>query len=183
VVEEGRAEARAATQERLRTVTTAATAAARSVAMPGELEDLGGAPAPPPPPPIADVEAVRADATARKAELMRSVDAARRAAIAAEHAGDRPGTERERSDMHRLLADLATLDQQLAALDAAAVAARAAAATGSTAPLPPPRPRPTVDPLTDLKSKVAAQSRSTSASLDDELAALKRRMSDDKKRS
>ncbi|MBK9031982.1 MAG: hypothetical protein IPL61_11755 [Myxococcales bacterium] len=188
VIEEGRAEARAATHERLRSTTTAATAAARAAAMPGELEDLGGdsAPPPPPPPPIADVDAVRAEATARKAELVRSVEAARRTADAAIASGDTARAERERTGMHRLLSELAALDQELAALDAAAVAARAAAANVGTAPPPPPprqRPAaPPVDPLADLRRKAAGASRAASVSVDDELAALKRRMADSKKK-
>ena len=181
VIEEGRAEARAATHERLRTVTTAATAAAKAAAVPGELEDLGGTSAPPPPPPPADLDAVRAEATARKAELVRSVEAARRDADAATASGDGARAERERAAMHRLLGELA-------ALDAAAVAARAAAAAGpapSATAAPPPRPRPAApprDPLADLKAKTAASSRAASASVDDELAALKRRMADGKKK-
>ncbi|MBL8627178.1 MAG: hypothetical protein JNK64_38160, partial [Myxococcales bacterium] len=54
----------------------------------------------------------------------------------------------------------------------------------SAAP-PPPRPRPAApprDPLADLKAKTAASSRAASASVDDELAALKRRMADGKKK-
>lgn len=188
VIEEGRAEARAATHERLRTVTTAATAAAKAAAVPGELEDLGGTSAPPTPPPPADLDAVRAEATARKAELVRSVEAARRDADAATASGDGARAERERAAMHRLLGELAALDGELAALDAAAVAARAAAAAGpapSATAAPPPRPRPAApprDPLADLKAKTAASSRAASASVDDELAALKRRMADGKKK-
>lgn len=190
VIEEGRAEARAATHERLRTATTAATAAARTVAVPGALEDLGGTSTPPPPPApaLADLEAIRAEATARKAELVRSVEAARRTADALIASGDSARAERERAGMHTLLAELGKLDQELAALDAAAVAARAAGATAGAAadiPVPPPRPRPAApprDPLADLKARTAASSRATSASVDDELAALKARMADPKKK-
>lgn len=169
VIEEHRADARAATHERLRTATTAASAAARTVAVPGELEDLGGAPPPPPAPAVADLEALRTEAANRKAELVRSVEGARRA-------GDTAA-------MHKLLAELATLDRELAELDAAAIAARAAAATanvGPTAP-PPPRSRPAApprDPLADLKTRAAR----SGPSVDDELAALKRKMAEGKKR-
>ncbi len=184
VIEEHRAEARAATHERLRTATTAASAAAKTVAVPGELEDLGGAPPPPPPPAVADLDALRAEAAARKVELVRSVDAARRAGDAATAAGDTVRAASERSAMHRLLAELATLDRELVDLDAAAIAARAAAATASTAPPPsrPQAPRPTASPprdsLADLKMKAA---RAKVASVDDELAALKRKMAESKK--
>jgi hypothetical protein len=191
VLEEGRAEARAATHERLRSATSAATAAARAAAMPGDLEDLGGAAAPPPPP-AADLAAVRAEAVTRKAELVRAVEAARRAADLATGAGDATRAEAERSAMHRMLGELATLDRELAALDAAAVAARAAGATtaaasaaASAAATSPPPPRPTApprDPLADLKAKAAAANQRSSATLDDELAALKRRMADSKKK-
>lgn len=184
VLEEGRAEARAATHERLRHAASAASAAARAASMPGALEDLGGA-APPPPPPV-DLAAVRAEATARKAELLRAVDAARRAA---DGAGDPARAASERDAMHRMLGELATLDQELAALDAAAAAAAAAgvdpSAPGPAAP-PPPPPRtaapPPRDPLADLKARAAGSSKASSASLDDELAALKRRMADSKKK-
>jgi len=40
----------------------------------------------------------------------------------------------------------------------------------------------TRDPLADLKARTAASSRATSASVDDELAALKARMADPKKK-
>lgn len=168
VIEEHRAEARAATHEKLRTATTAASAAARTVAVPGDLEDLGGAPPPPAPPAVAQLDALRAEAAARKAELVRSVDGARRAA-------DQP-------TMHRLLAELATLDRELADLDAAAIAARAAAATADRMPRssPPPRARPagpSRDPLADLKARAG---RSKAPSLEDELAALKRKMAEKK---
>ncbi|MEZ4402117.1 MAG: hypothetical protein R3B06_18970 [Kofleriaceae bacterium] len=186
VLEEGRAEARAATHERLRNATSAASAAARAAAVPGELEDLGGPTvAPPPrPPPPADLDAIRAEATARKAELVRSVEHARRAAAAAATSGDEAAAERERHAMHVLLAELAELDRELAALDAAAVAARAAGQAAQDIPppaSPPPRP-PRADPLADLKQRAAASARPPSTSVEDELAALKRRMAQSKKK-
>src|SRR5262249_30321941 len=48
VVEERRIAAQAATRDRVRAASAAAAAAAHAAAMPGELEDLGGAPPQPP---------------------------------------------------------------------------------------------------------------------------------------
>jgi len=218
VIEERRASAREETHARLRTATAAASAAARVAAMPGELEDLGGAPVAPEAPPVADLEALRREAVNRKQQLLREVDAARRAAEAAdkihsqarrdghdprEHEQRAAG---ERAAMHKLLAELAALDAELAELDRATAAARAAgvrarptasataapsssSASAASSSVPPvggassaAPPRPAADPLAELKSRTAASSQKSSASLEDELAALKRKMADTPKK-
>jgi hypothetical protein len=109
---------------------------------------------------------------------MRDVDAARRA-------GD-PTT------MHKLLRELASLDKELSDLDAATRAARAAGVKPGTssapngarpaASTPRPPPRPAEDPLAKLKEQAAAANRKSSASVDDELAALKRKMTETSKK-
>lgn len=204
VIEERRASAREETHARLRTATAAASAAARVAAMPGELEDLSGPSVVAEAPPLGDLESLRREAVTRKQQLLREVEAARRSAEAADklHAQarrDGDGREpderaaRERAAMHRLLAELAALDGELAELDRATAAARAAGARTSSAP--PPRPTPSssttsgagpsaspppraVDPLQELRAKVATAQQRSSASVDDELAALKRKMAD-----
>lgn len=214
VIDERRASAREETHARLRTATAAASAAAKVASMPGELEDLGSAPvATADVPPLADLEALRREAVSRKQQLLREVDGARRAAETADRGhsqarrdGQDPGdheqrASRERAAMHRLLAELAALDSELADLDRATTAARAAGArpptrpsAGATAPgaasagpssfssSPPPPQRPSVDPLAELKARSASSSQKSSASLEDELAALKRKMADGPKK-
>jgi hypothetical protein len=210
VIEERRASAREETHARLRTAAAAASAAARVAAMPGELEDLGGAPLAPDPPPAADLEALRREAVTRKQQLLREVDAARKSAEAADRhhsQARRDGAETreherraadERTAMHKLLAELAALDSELAELERATSVARAAGVQA------PPRPggsagasgigtssgaapaggatRPSPDPLAELKARTARASQRSSASLEDELAALKRKMADTPKK-
>jgi hypothetical protein len=95
--------------------------------------------------------------------------------------------------MHRLLQELAALDKELADLEAATRAARAAGVKpgtpgGAGTPRPPPsrppgeRSRPAEDPLARLKQQAAAANRRSSASVDDELAALKRKMTETSKK-
>lgn len=176
VIEERRAAARAETHARLRDATAAASAAARSVAMPGELEDLGGGGAEPAvaAPDLRDVAGLIREASARKQQLVGEVEAARRA-------GDSAA-------MHRLLQELAVLDQELKDLDAASASARASG--GRPTAREASRPRPSAeaqpprgaepDPLAELRRKAATSpvSSRSSASIDDELQALKRKMSD-----
>jgi len=180
VIEERRSAARAETHSRLKDATAAAAAAARQSAVAGDLEDLGGAPAEPAAdiPGEADLASLAREAAERKQQLVRDVDAARRA-------GDH-------ANMHRLLQELAALDKELADLDAATRAARAAGvkpgANGGPRPAagtprPPPQDRrPPEDPLAELKRKAASSNRRSSASVEDELAALKRKMSETSKK-
>jgi phage shock protein A len=127
----------------------------------------------------ADVASLAREAAERKQQLTRDVDAARRAGDAA--------------TMHRLLMELAALDKELADLDAATRAARAAGVKpGTPGAAPPPRPastgpagarpRPAEDPLARLKQQAEQANRRSSASVDDELAALKRKMSETSKK-
>ncbi|HSK04945.1 MAG TPA: hypothetical protein VK932_27040, partial [Kofleriaceae bacterium] len=149
VIDERRAAAQAATRGRVRAASAAAQAAASVTAMPGELEDLGGEPAFTEDvhvPDAAEVSRLRAEVEQRKAEMTRSMMAARDAATSlAEQATaarargaldeasqlDRRA-DAERARMHALLAELATLESELAELE------RVRRATAE-APRPPPR--------------------------------------------
>jgi hypothetical protein len=235
VVEERRSAARAATTEKVRSATQAASAAARATAMPGDLEDLGsgGGSAPAPDgrdiPDAAELARLRAEVKARRGQLEQSMMAARKAADeatsaarTARDAGDGTAAadaerraDGERARMHTLLAEMAGLDRELADLDAAATAARqarpraqaaaSAAASAAAAASAPPPSRSVDDMLADLKKKGGAApaaaprpsgSRTSSspaassgsggragrgADVDDELAALKRKMTENKK--
>ena len=168
VIDERRLAAQAATRDRVRAASAAASAAAQTAAMPGELEDLGGAPPEPAAPPdAAELARLRAEVQRRVGELTRSMAAARDTAAklvedaaAARSRGaedDAAQLERkadaERARMHSLLAELATLDAELKELErasrAAADAAKAVPPEASrpprpaTAPRSPRRPRST----------------------------------------
>jgi len=208
VIDERRAVAQAATRDRVRAASAAAQAAAAVTAMPGELEDLGGGGSAftedAPVPDAAEVGRLRAEVEQRKAEMTRSMMAARDAASAlaeqataarARGAADEAEqldrrSDAERGRMHALLGELATLETELAELERVR-------RTVADAPKPPPRaaapPPPTLDDaLSDLKKRAGAppggsaprpkpaSSSSSGASvagtLDDELAALKRKM-------
>jgi hypothetical protein len=132
VVDERRIAAQAATRDRVRAASAAATAAAASTAMPGELEDLGGAPTEPAPSvDRAEIGRLRDEVRARKADLtkamMASRDAATKLADQAKGATARGAADEasqldrkadsERARMHSLLAELATLETELAELE------------------------------------------------------------------
>jgi len=133
VIDERRAAAQAATRDRVRAASVAAQAVAATTAMPGDLEDLGGAPAADevPLPDAAELSRLRAEVEKRKQEMTRSMMAARDAATtlsaeatAARGAGkadeaaqlDRRA-DAERARMHALLAELAQLETELAELE------------------------------------------------------------------
>jgi hypothetical protein len=227
VIDERRAAAQAATRGRVRAASAAAQAAAAVTAMPGELEDLGGEPAFTEDvhvPDATEVSRLRAEVEQRKAEMTRSMMAARDAATSlAEQATaarargaldeasqlDRRA-DAERARMHALLAELATLERELAELERVRRAAaeaprpppRAATASSSSSSsglgaedfAPPPRARSIDDALNDLKKRAGAapssptgrgkpasappssSSSSGPRDVDDELAALKRKM-------
>jgi hypothetical protein len=171
VIDERRIAAHAATRDRVRAASAAASAAAHAAAMPGDLEDLGGAPAEPTQPPdAADLARLRAEVQRRVVELTRSMAAARDAAskLTAEAAAARARNaedeaaqierraDAERARMHALLAELATLDAELKELERAS-----RVAADATRRVPPEAHRP---------PRPAA-----GAPLDDELDALKRR--------
>jgi hypothetical protein len=152
VIDERRVAAQAATRDRLRAASAAASAAAATAAMPGELEDLGGASAEPAPiPDAAELARLRSEAQRRVVEMTRSMTSARdmaaklaeeatamRASAAPNAAEQADQLDRradaERAKMHALLAELATLDGELKELERASKAAAEAARTVSSSP-------------------------------------------------
>ncbi len=197
VVEERHAAARAETREKVRAATTAAQAAARVVAAPGELEDLGGgasAPAAGPDvatPDPAELARLQAETRARKVDLEKAMAQARSSAVglgrlaASAHGAGKVDEAREaerkadaeRARMHGLLGELAQLETELLELGraveaASTVAARAAAARAA-------RPAAAPDPLDDLDAPAPRRPAGPPrASIDDQLAQLKRQGGD-----
>jgi hypothetical protein len=214
VIDERRLAAEAVTRDRVRQASAAAAAVAATAAMPGELEDLGGAPPEPAAvPDAAELARLRAEVQRRVVELTRSMTTARDAAAkladearavrardASEASEEAAQLDRradaERAKMHALLAELATLDGELKELErsskAAAEAARTARPSGSPAGQPrstagaAPRATNLDDALHDLKRRAAAgpgpspkpgpRPKHAPTTVDDELAALKKRM-------
>ncbi|MBK7537360.1 MAG: hypothetical protein IPI49_18725 [Myxococcales bacterium] len=145
VIDERRAATNAVMRERIRAMNTAAASATRAAAMPGELEDLSGAPgaefasASSAASPIAsvDVDALLAEGKLRLAELTKAMMAAQRAAdaAAAEAVAQRARGEAdpaavserrssaERARMHSLLGEMSTLQGELTELGRVAAAA------------------------------------------------------------
>ncbi|HEX3764680.1 MAG TPA: hypothetical protein VHW23_38560 [Kofleriaceae bacterium] len=175
VIDERRLAAQAATRDRVRAASAAASAAAHAAAMPGDLEDLGGAPAEPTQPPdAAELARLRTEVQRRVVELTRSMAAARdmaskltadAAAARARSADDEAAqierrADAERARMHALLAELATLDAELKELERTS-----RAAADATRHVPPEATRP---PRAPSGSPAGMP-------LDDELDALKRR--------
>ncbi|MBA3397915.1 MAG: hypothetical protein H0T89_35150, partial [Deltaproteobacteria bacterium] len=184
VIDERRAVAQAQTRDRVRAATTAAQAAAATTAMPGDLEDLGGEPVEDVPlPDPAELSRLRGEVERRKQEMTKSMMAARDAAttLSAEAAAARMASkadeattldrraDAERARMHGLLAELATLETELAELervrktinDAPRPPPRAAGAGGATGTSDMPRasaPRPPSldDALNDLKKRAGS---------------------------
>ncbi len=174
VIDERRFAAQAATRDKVRAASAAASAAAATTAMPGELEDLGGGPSEVDSsaiPDKAELERLRGEVARRVTELTKSMTAARDAATdladkskgaaARGQADEAAQLERkadtERARMHSLLAELAQLEAELKELE------RTLDKIGDlpprTAPSGPPPPK---------------EARQRPASLDDELARLKR---------
>jgi len=101
----------------------------------------------------------------------------------------------ERARMHALLREMAQLETELAQLETAARNAEASGATAADIPIPdasaahaahaappPRRPPPSdVDPLAELKCKAGKDKKVADKTVDDELAALKKKMADKKK--
>jgi hypothetical protein len=209
VIDERRAAAQAATRDRVRAASAAAQAAAQATAMPGDLEDLGGDSSPVdeeiPIPDAAELARLRAEVERRKADMTKSMMAARdaatklseqaRAAREKNATDEAAGLERradaERARMHGMLGELAALENELAELE------RVRKTVGDA---PRPRPRaappkePTVDDaLNDLKRRASSPGSNNTtnnnasgkppkaskppSTVDDELAALKRKMS------
>jgi hypothetical protein len=208
VIDERHAAARAATSERVRAARAGAEAAARVTAMPGELEDLGGDGVPlsaaaSGAPDAGELDRLRTEVRGRIAELTRSMMASRADADRHAKEGDTARADAARARMHALLGELAKLESELKDLDRVKAAPRPSAppsaGVANDAPPPPRPPRsPSVDDaLADLKRRSAAgggaapppkpsssassSSRQTSA-VDSELAALKQKMAQAKKK-
>jgi hypothetical protein len=152
--------------------------------MPGELEDLGGAPLDPAPvADAAELARLRGEVQRRVVEMTRSMAVARdmaakltedakaaRARDDSDTGGEAAQLERradaERAKMHALLAELATLDSELKELERASKAA--AEATRTAPPSSPPRSTPNApratpgvnldDALHNLKQRAASTS-------------------------
>ncbi|MBP9088008.1 MAG: hypothetical protein KBG15_17945 [Kofleriaceae bacterium] len=211
VAEERRLAAAASTRERARAVHAVASSVAAATAVPGELEDLGSADGAAANhtanhadlPNVAQIERLRLEMQQRLNELsaamMQARSAADRAVVTEADARKRDDStgasaaERlgvaERARMHALLAEMATVEREIAQLaDAAKTAARtspleSAAAASRSATAAGPRSRLDAE-LSALKARtVGPGARSTPAraarpvaTVDDELDALKRKM-------
>ena len=182
VIDERRAAANAATRDRVRAASAAANAAAAAGAMPGELEDLGGAP-PEPGPELdpAEIARLRTEVQQRKTEMTKSMMASRDAATKlseqAKAATERGAADEaaqlerradgERAKMHSLLGELSTLESELAELERVAK-------QFEHAPRPPRSERPSSSSSSDDDSEPAPR-RAPAPSIDDALNDLKRR--------
>ncbi len=209
IADEVRAAERAETRARVHAATAAASAAERQSAAAGDLEDLGWGdgdsdePAAAAPPDRAEIERLRKDVEARIARVQRTIaDAQQSAARWQKKAEDgrKAGSEQaareaernadlERARMHAALTEMAELSSEKAALDKAAAAAPPRAeTTGSPPPrsAPPPRAERSVDDLLrDMKRQGGGAAerpgKKPASTVDDELEALKRKMSGKKK--
>lgn len=183
VIDERRAAAAAGTRDRVRAASAAANAAAAAGAMPGELEDLGGAPPPDDVPELdpAELARLRAEVQQRKTEMTKSMMASRDAATKLSEQARALGTtdeaaqlerraDAERAKMHSLLGELATLETEIAELERVAK-------HFADAPRPPPRAaRPSASTSSsDDDSSEPAPRRAPAPSIDDALNDLKRR--------
>jgi hypothetical protein len=186
VVDERRVAAQAATRDRVRAASAAVNAAAATTAMPGELEDLGGdVPDSSAAIDAAEIARLKAEVQQRKAEMTKSMMGARDAATklsdqakgaAARGAPDEATllerrADSERAKMHALLAELSTLEAELAELERVARtiadAPRASASSSSSTTSSSSRPRSASTPPPPRSAPAP--------SLDDALDDLKRR--------
>ncbi|HEY1818284.1 MAG TPA: hypothetical protein VGG74_38345 [Kofleriaceae bacterium] len=200
VIDERRTAAQVQTRDRVRAASAAAQAAAQTTAMPGELEDLGGASDPVDTsnvPDKAELERLRGEVARRVAEMTKSMAAARDAATeladkakgaAARGADDEAAqlerkADAERARMHSMLAELATLEAEMKELE------RAIEKIGD---LPPPPAAPKAPPRSSIDDQLdqmkrgagnvpppkqaSAPKKPASSNVDDELAALKKKM-------
>jgi len=177
IIDERRVAAQAQTRDRVRAASAAASAVAQAAAMPGELEDLGGAPPPPAAvPDAAELARLRAEVQRRVVEMTRSMATARdlaarladdaraaRAMDASDASGEAAQLDRradaERAKMHAMLAELATLDGELKELERASRAAAGAARTTASANAGSPRAAPAAgldDALDELKRRAGS---------------------------
>ncbi|HEU4733977.1 MAG TPA: hypothetical protein VFT22_39065 [Kofleriaceae bacterium] len=184
IIDERRLAAQAATRDRVRAASAAASAVAQAAAMPGELEDLGGAPPDPAPvPDAAELARLRSEVQRRVVEMTRSMAAARdqaaklgdeasaaRARDPSDASGEVAQLERradaERAKMHALLAELATLDAELKELERASKAAAEAEKTHASAAAAAAGASSRADPTGSARR---------APTLDDALSDLKRR--------
>ena len=231
VIDERRSAAHAATRERVRAATSAASAVAASTAMPGELEDLTGGVATAAEevelPDAAELARLRSEVKQRVVEMTRSMAAARtaaselgeqaKAAMGDESTQLEKRADAERARMHGLLAELATLETELRELERVAKlvadappktttpSARAGGWTdedieavtsapappsideelaamrrraGAGGPAPAPAPRPVAGGSAPKTTSSGRPSGGTRSTVEDELAALKRKMQD-----
>ncbi len=194
------------TRERVHAAADAAEAAARTSAMPGELEDLGGSPPPAQSiPDAAELARLRSEVKTRLAAAGQAMTRARQAADAADReAASERGHGREeaaqaaqrradeaRTRMHAALREMAELEGEMQRLETAARRV-AAAPRGAAARRPPPPsapPKASIDDmLADLKRRQGEAPRASAKppkpenTVDDELEALKRKMAQKKKR-
>lgn len=201
VLDERRARARAETHARVSHAADAAEAAARVTAAAGGLEDLsGGGDVPPVPvdgvPSREDITKLRAEVSARLAQVSRTVLEARQAAERwdqrREQAAGQGGSEAvraeaersadaERSRMHRALAEMATLQSELERLERAAAGAprtppagagRAGPGAGSS-PGPRPGSRPGTAPGRAADQSARSATGAPSPSVDDLLSEMR----------
>jgi UDP-N-acetylglucosamine:LPS N-acetylglucosamine transferase len=185
------------------------TAAAGGLEDLGGSGSAGSTAAPPPNP--GEISALRAEVRSRLAQASKTVDQARAAADrcherlqAARSRGDDPAAQEaerqadaERARMHAALAEMAQLQTELDRLEKAAAAmpprpprsaatssAAGASAAGSSSKTRPPAspPRQNLDDALDQMKRQQGKSPSDSQrTIDDELAALKRKMEQKKK--
>ena len=204
VIDERRLAAQAATRDRVRAASAAATAAVAQTAAAGDLEDLGGGSASSGPdlsdlPDKAELERLRGEVARRVSDMSKSMVAAREAAAdladkakgaAARGAADEAAqlerrADAERARMHSMLAELAQLESELKELE------RSIAALGDRPPaadIPKAPPKATIDDeLEKLKRgtpprpagstpKSGPTKAKPPSNVDDELAALKKKM-------
>jgi hypothetical protein len=177
-----------------------------------DLDGGAGSAAAPPPPNPGEVSALRAEVRARLAQAGKTVDQSRAAADRwharhqeARSRGDDAAArdaerqaDAERARMHAALAEMAQLQTELERLEKAAASMpprppRSAASgssgggagSGRSAPRPPasPPPRQNLDDALDqMKRQQAKSSAPAGRTIDDELAALKRKMEQKKKK-
>ena len=182
VIDERRSAAHAATRDRVRAATSAASAVAASTAMPGDLEDLSGGVAAAADdvdvPDAAELARLRAEVKQRVVEMTRSMAAARTAATdLSEKAKAATGDEAtqlekradtERARMHSLLAELATLETELRELE------RVSKAVADAPPKAKATGRGSSSPWSEEDIEAATSSEAP-PSIDDVLEAMKRR--------
>jgi hypothetical protein len=184
IIDERRVAAHAATRDKVRAASAAASAVVATAAMPGELEDLSGGvdtvgDDDPAVPDAAELARLRAEVKQRVGELTRAMTAARDASIklaeeakaagAAGNADESTALDKradaERARMHALLAELATLEREAAELE------RVSKVAADAPKVPPRQAAARVDDVED----VAAPPPRRAVSVDDALAELKRR--------